>query len=135
MYIICQVNVLNALKEPFPRVIYDYVLKSSLVEKLFDSLQDRQLIRNICRAGHTPNYPEVEYGLAQVRVRSRRYYRGLHLVQTILPQLYLDLHFTHSCFYVLSYSSSCFYLLVVSLRQTQFSSSQFCHGFHLLLFR
>ncbi|KAI0213059.1 Phosphoinositide 3-kinase regulatory subunit 4 [Lamellibrachia satsuma] len=61
-----EVNVLNVLKKPLPRVIYDYVLKSSLVEKLFDSLQDRQLIRNICRAGHKPNYPEVEYGLAQL---------------------------------------------------------------------
>lgn len=64
--------MLNVLKKPLPRVIYDYVLKSSLVEKLFDSLQDRQLIRNICRAGHKPNYPEVEYGLAQVGASSDR---------------------------------------------------------------
>ena len=34
-----------------------------------------------------------------------------------------------------SSSSSCSHLVVGSLRQTQFSSSQFCHGLHLSSFR
>ncbi len=35
---------------------------------LFECLQDRQLIRNICRPGHKPNYGEMDDNLTQVGV-------------------------------------------------------------------
>ena len=49
-----------------PRQIYDYIIRSSLIDKLFENLQDRQLLRNICRSGHRPNYADMEENLAQV---------------------------------------------------------------------
>ncbi|XP_041377701.1 phosphoinositide 3-kinase regulatory subunit 4-like [Gigantopelta aegis] len=50
--------VLNALDEPIPRSVFDYVLRS-LVDGLFETLQNRQYIRSISRAGHKPIYPEL----------------------------------------------------------------------------
>ena len=61
-----QIVLLNALQEPIPRQIYDYILRSQHIQKLFDNLQDRQLLRNICRSGHRPNYRSLEDNLAQV---------------------------------------------------------------------
>lgn len=58
--------LLNALHEPILRAIYDYILRSSHIERLFETLQDRQLIRNICRPGHSPNYTELDDNLSQV---------------------------------------------------------------------
>lgn len=61
-----QVVLLNALNDPLPRPIYDYVLRSPLIERLFETLLDRQLIRSLCRAGHQPTYEEVDEALAQL---------------------------------------------------------------------
>ena len=58
--------LLSALTDPLPRPIYDYILRSPLMERLMDTLMDRQLIRSLCRAGHQPNYEEVEEGLTQL---------------------------------------------------------------------
>ncbi|XP_006822003.1 phosphoinositide 3-kinase regulatory subunit 4-like, partial [Saccoglossus kowalevskii] len=61
------VIILSVLKDPVPRPVYDYILKSSLIDVLFESLHDRQLIRNITRAGHEPNYnPDEDSNLAQL---------------------------------------------------------------------
>ncbi|XP_064641912.1 phosphoinositide 3-kinase regulatory subunit 4-like isoform X2 [Lineus longissimus] len=61
-----EVILLNALKEPVPRSVYDYILRSQLIDKLFESLEDRQLIRNICRPGHKPAYQELDESLNQL---------------------------------------------------------------------
>ncbi|XP_077998060.1 phosphoinositide 3-kinase regulatory subunit 4-like [Glandiceps talaboti] len=55
-----EVVLLSVLNEPVPRPVYDYILKSPLIDCLFDSLHDRQLIRNITRANHEPNYNHIE---------------------------------------------------------------------------
>ena len=56
--------LLNALKDPIPRPIYDYILRSQQIDQIFEVLQDRQLIRSICRPGHQPNYGEPDESLA-----------------------------------------------------------------------
>ncbi|ELT97398.1 hypothetical protein CAPTEDRAFT_159025 [Capitella teleta] len=61
-----EVVLLNALTDPLPRPIYDYVLRSTLMEPLFETLLDRQLMRSLCRSGHQPTYAEVSEGLAQL---------------------------------------------------------------------
>ena len=58
---------MNSLQSPISRSIYDYIVRSPLIDKLFECLQDRQLIRNICRSGHKPNYGDMDEHLTQVR--------------------------------------------------------------------
>ncbi|XP_033097119.1 phosphoinositide 3-kinase regulatory subunit 4-like [Anneissia japonica] len=59
--------LLSALEEPVRRSIYDYVLRLKNLNDLLDSLHDRQLIRNITRPGHKPDYTSAEDpNLAQV---------------------------------------------------------------------
>lgn len=58
--------MLTALQEPVSRTIYDYVLRCGQVERLLEALQDRQLIRNICRHGHQPNYTELDDSLTPI---------------------------------------------------------------------
>ncbi|KAK2148717.1 hypothetical protein LSH36_486g02011 [Paralvinella palmiformis] len=59
-----EVLLLNALKDSIPRPIYDYILRSQQIDQIFEVLQDRQLIRSICRPGHQPNYGEPDETLA-----------------------------------------------------------------------
>lgn len=54
--------VMSVLKSPVPRAVYDYILRSSIIIDFFDNLTDRQLIRNLCRPGHKPEYNEPENG-------------------------------------------------------------------------
>ena len=61
-----QVVLLNSLQSPISRSIYDYIVRSPMIDKLFECLQDRQLIRNICRLGHKPNYGDMDEQLTQV---------------------------------------------------------------------
>jgi len=60
-----QVILLSSLKEPVPRLIYDQVVRSSLLEPLLDSLHNRHLLRqSVCRHDSEPVYPEVTDNLA-----------------------------------------------------------------------
>ncbi|XP_071952939.1 phosphoinositide 3-kinase regulatory subunit 4-like [Antedon mediterranea] len=52
--------LLSALQPSVPRSIYDYILRIKHLNQLLDSLQDRQLIRNITRHGHKPDYTSAE---------------------------------------------------------------------------
>ncbi|XP_074653856.1 phosphoinositide 3-kinase regulatory subunit 4-like [Tubulanus polymorphus] len=61
-----EVILLNALEDPIPRAVYDYILRTPLIDKLFLCLQKRQLIRNITRQGHKPGYPEMDENLSQL---------------------------------------------------------------------
>ena len=61
-----QVILLNALREPVARTVYDYILRCGQLEQLLEALQDRQLIRNICRPGHPPNYTELDEQLTHI---------------------------------------------------------------------
>ena len=55
-----QVILLSSLKEPVPRLIYDQVVRSSLMEPLLDCLHSRHLLRqSLCRHDREPVYPEV----------------------------------------------------------------------------
>ena len=51
---------------PVSRSVYDYALRSPLLDTLFEALADRQLIRNISRPGHPPNYAEMEESLGSL---------------------------------------------------------------------
>ncbi|KAI8517018.1 phosphoinositide-3-kinase, regulatory subunit 4 [Branchiostoma belcheri] len=63
-----EVVLLSVLKDPVPRPVYDYSLRSQLVEPLFDILQDRQLLRNLStRKGERPVYnPPEDANLVQL---------------------------------------------------------------------
>lgn len=61
-----EVILVSLLKEPINRSVYDFIIKSPHVVSLFDSLQDRQLVRNLCRAGQRPNYHETDEVLVPV---------------------------------------------------------------------
>lgn len=66
--IIYQVLLLNSLQDPVPRKVFDYVLKSNVIEKIFAVLQERKYMRDISRQGHKPAYPEMEESLVHVRI-------------------------------------------------------------------
>eukprot|EP00058_Branchiostoma_floridae_P000739 XP_002586227.1 hypothetical protein BRAFLDRAFT_132368 [Branchiostoma floridae] len=63
-----EVVLLSVLKDPVPRPVYDYSLRSQLIEPLFDILQDRQLLRNLStRKGERPVYnPPEDANLVQL---------------------------------------------------------------------
>ena len=49
---------LNALTRPIPRVVYDSVVKCHDIDKLLDTLEERQRVRSLVKAGHVPQYIE-----------------------------------------------------------------------------
>jgi hypothetical protein len=51
---------MDALSEPVPRPVFDHVVRSPHVERLFEVLEARHLVRNTCRPGHPPVYPETD---------------------------------------------------------------------------
>ncbi|XP_031568622.1 phosphoinositide 3-kinase regulatory subunit 4-like [Actinia tenebrosa] len=55
-----EVILVSLLKEPINRAVYDFVIKSPQIGVLFDSLQERQRRRSVCRSGQRPTYPETE---------------------------------------------------------------------------
>lgn len=61
-----EVILVSLLKEPINRSVYDFIIKSQHVVGLFDSLQDRQLVRNLCRPGQRPNYHITDEALVPV---------------------------------------------------------------------
>lgn len=56
--------VLNTLKDPLPRNIYDTVVKCSIVDQLVDILGERKKARMIANTGHIP-LPSVTQSLHQ----------------------------------------------------------------------
>ena len=62
-----QVLLLNSLQDPIPRNVFDYVLRSTMVEKIFAVLQERKYIRDISRHGHKPAYIEMDETMSHVR--------------------------------------------------------------------
>lgn len=56
--------ILNALKDPLPRNIYDTVVKCSIVDTLVDILGDRKRARTIANTGHIP-LPSVTQSMHQ----------------------------------------------------------------------
>ncbi|XP_044166445.1 phosphoinositide 3-kinase regulatory subunit 4-like [Acropora millepora] len=60
------VILVSLLKGPINRSVYDFIVKSQHVVSLLDSLQDRQLVRNLCSAGQRPNYHETDEDLIPV---------------------------------------------------------------------
>lgn len=51
---------MDALSEPVPRPVFDYVVRSQHVERLFEALEARHLVRAACRPGHRPVYAETD---------------------------------------------------------------------------
>lgn len=56
--------VLNILKDPLARNIYDTIVKCSIVEQLIDILGERKKARTIANTGHIP-LPSVTQSLHQ----------------------------------------------------------------------
>lgn len=56
--------VLNTLKDPLPKIIYDTVVKCSIVETLVDILSERKKARTIANTGHIP-LPSITQSMHQ----------------------------------------------------------------------
>lgn len=56
--------ILNTLKDSVPRIIYDTVVKCSIVETLVDILGERKKARTIANTGHIP-LPSVTQSMHQ----------------------------------------------------------------------
>nr|XP_022340487.1 phosphoinositide 3-kinase regulatory subunit 4-like [Crassostrea virginica] len=61
-----EIFLLNALQDPIPRPVFDYVLRVVQPERLFDILRERQYMRSIIRPGHRTNYSELDETMSQV---------------------------------------------------------------------
>ena len=60
--------LLNALQDPIPRSVFDYILRSQMIERVFSTLQERHYIRDTSRQGHQPVYPELDDSMSQVGI-------------------------------------------------------------------
>lgn len=61
-----EIYLLNGLQDPIPRLVFDYILRSNTLERLFDVIQKRQYMRNIGRQGHRVVYPELDETMSQI---------------------------------------------------------------------
>lgn len=61
-----EVAMLNALQDPLPRSLYDYVVKLDALPYLLEDLRRRQVMRSIVRAKHQPPYTDVDHQLKSV---------------------------------------------------------------------
>ncbi|KAF6034485.1 PIK3R4 [Bugula neritina] len=52
--------LLHCLHDPVPRPVLDFLIKSSHLNKYFNSLEDRRLQRNIAKVGQLPSYTPQE---------------------------------------------------------------------------
>ncbi|VDH98516.1 phosphoinositide-3-kinase, regulatory subunit 4 [Mytilus galloprovincialis] len=59
-----EVYLLNALEGSVPRKVFDYILKSNLLGRLFDTLQERQYMRKVYRNKVT--YSEMDESMSQI---------------------------------------------------------------------
>ena len=65
-YRLFQVLLLNALQDPIPRPVFDYILRSQLLERVFSTLQERQRIRDLSGQKHKVVYRELDDSMSQV---------------------------------------------------------------------
>ncbi|XP_061162546.1 phosphoinositide 3-kinase regulatory subunit 4-like [Saccostrea echinata] len=61
-----EIFLLNALQNPIPRPVFDYILRVSQPDRVFDILRERQYMRSIIRQGHRIIYPELDETMSQV---------------------------------------------------------------------
>lgn len=61
-----EIFLLNALQSPIPRPVFDYILRVSQPDRLFDILRERQYMRSISRSGHRTTYSELDEAMSQV---------------------------------------------------------------------
>ncbi|KAL3861428.1 hypothetical protein ACJMK2_007462 [Sinanodonta woodiana] len=58
--------LLSSLEDPIPRSVYDYILRSQMIDRVFGILQERKYMREIKRQGHKPIYSELDDTMAQI---------------------------------------------------------------------
>lgn len=61
-----EVVLLDAVKTPLSRVMFDYLVKLPNLPMLLESLRDRQVLRSIIRSGHQLAYGDMDEGLKSV---------------------------------------------------------------------
>lgn len=70
--------VLNTLKDPLPRIIYDTVVKCSIVETLVDILGERKKARTIANTGHIP-LPSITQSMHQNNALRNVIYKYIYI--------------------------------------------------------
>ncbi|XP_065916552.1 phosphoinositide 3-kinase regulatory subunit 4-like isoform X2 [Dysidea avara] len=63
--------LLSVLKDPLPRALYDYVLKSSKLNEIMECLTDRQIARNLARPGYLVQYSRIDKDLESIFQRMK----------------------------------------------------------------
>ncbi|XP_052760753.1 phosphoinositide 3-kinase regulatory subunit 4-like [Mya arenaria] len=61
-----EVLLLNSLQDPIPRQVFDYILRSTHVERIFNTLKSRNSIRELSRQNTTPPYCEMDETMSQI---------------------------------------------------------------------
>uniref|UniRef100_A0A131YJM6 non-specific serine/threonine protein kinase n=1 Tax=Rhipicephalus appendiculatus TaxID=34631 RepID=A0A131YJM6_RHIAP len=61
-----EVAMLNALQDPLPRSLYDYLVKLDALPSLLEDLRRRQVMRSIVRGKHQPPLSDVDHQLKSV---------------------------------------------------------------------
>lgn len=59
-----EVYLLNALESSVPRQVFEYILKSTMLDRLFDTLQERQYMRKVYR--NKVVYSEMDESMSQI---------------------------------------------------------------------
>ncbi|KAH8041953.1 hypothetical protein HPB51_019694 [Rhipicephalus microplus] len=68
-----EVAMLNALQDPLPRSLYDYLVKLDTLPSLLEDLRRRQVMRSIVRGKHQPPLSDVDHQLKSAGTRRRQY--------------------------------------------------------------
>ncbi|XP_071037345.1 phosphoinositide 3-kinase regulatory subunit 4 isoform X3 [Parasteatoda tepidariorum] len=58
--------LLNALQDPVPRCIFDFLIRLPTLRNLLESLCERKISRSVARPGHLPAYRELDPNLNMV---------------------------------------------------------------------
>lgn len=93
-----EVVLLNALKEPLFRSMYDYLIKLPLLPTLLESLRARQISRSIARSGHLPSYGDLDVSLKAVyrRLQSDGMTEEIEEKILVMKEHLLKMHKNHN---------------------------------------
>ena len=69
---------MNALESSVPRQVFDYIQKSNMLDRLFDTLRERQYMRGVYKNKVKVTYSELDESMSQVCQNMSRYKNVCH---------------------------------------------------------
>ncbi|KAK3104962.1 hypothetical protein FSP39_014143 [Pinctada imbricata] len=61
-----EIYLLNALEDPVPRPVFDFILRLSQLDRFLDILQKRQYLRKLHKLSNRVPYPELDDAMSQI---------------------------------------------------------------------